>query len=278
MSNVLSSMIFALLALFPGDPGTPIRQLWREAERVVIARAGKTEEGVTALEVERVLKGKPELGRIRVHPGPNVVCPAPDRYPEGATMLAFLTWSPRLGAWTAGGQACRAKEMTPELLALYVPKLEALAKIDAAPKAEREALTVEWLVACMEIPALRWEGAADFASPLSPSPAGCVSDITEAQWARLLTAFTAVQDVGPVDYLMAEKVLAATPDRRVDDVLLRGLRQSLESSSLQDGRRAMEILGARRRLGRAPLDEFDALPDDAARGAFLRRFLDRLAT
>jgi hypothetical protein len=271
-------MLLALVALFPGDPGTPLRQLWREAERVVVARAGTTEEGVATLDVERVLKGKPDLGWIRVHPGPDVVCPAPDRYPEGRTILAFLSWNERLGAWTAGGRACRAKVMTPELLALYLPKLEQLARIDAAPKAEREALTVEWLVSCMETPALRWEGAADFASPLSPSPAGCVTDITEAQWTRLLAAFAAVQEVGPTDYLMAEKVLAATPDRRVDDVLLRGLRQSLDAPSLHDGRRAMEILSARRNLGRGPVDAFDALPDGDARRAFLRRFLDRLAT
>lgn len=270
-------MIFALILLFPEDPGTPLRQLWREAERVVVARAGKTEAGVATLEVERVLKGQAEPGPLRVRPGPDVVCPAPDRYPEGSTMLVFLDWNERLGAWTAGGRACRAKVMTPELLGLYVPKLEALAKIDAAPKAEREALTVEWLVSCLEVPALRWEGAADFASPLSPSPAGSVADISDAQWTRLLAAFSAVREVGAADYLMAEKVLAATPDRRVDDVLLRGLRQSLEGP-LHDGRRAMEILSARRNLGRAPLDAYDALPDDAARRAFLRRLLDRLAT
>src|SRR5436190_19598607 len=93
-------------------PPQPLRWLYRDADLVVIATPGETvpadhgsetwRNGKVSLAVQRVLKGS--CGEeITVFYTPGMVCPAPDRYPPGQTILALLKWNRELQGYVARG-------------------------------------------------------------------------------------------------------------------------------------------------------------------------------
>lgn len=165
------------------DRPLPLRALYKQSARIVVARIGasevvQTEEGTAlvrrALHVTENVKGgggplahlyewvdtgpdAPREDQVRIDSGSGRPIA---RLKEGERYLLFLV--PREegdGYWI--DPIYSAKKLSDEDLKVYLERLRELAELTRREPEDKAAL-VEWLVRCAEEPATRWEGAFEF--------------------------------------------------------------------------------------------------------------------
>jgi len=267
-------------------PPQPLRKLFVEAELVVVAVPGRSvavperpddwDQAAVPLAIRRVLKGDPALKEVTVFHKPNLICPAPDTYPEGKTVVAFLHRHKTRDGYRAPGLSYASKVLEPRALEAFVARVEELAKIpDAAAPSEPSRELVEWAVKCAENPATRWDGACEFswavlgrdekAKPIS------VRRLDESQVGRLYRGLLETWPPGHAEAHLAS-TLAELREPRVDSYLARGIREivgrpepPLEAQILAEALlRALFSRGASPAAGKAVLD-LDAAETDYPR-------------
>jgi hypothetical protein len=221
-------------------PPRPLRQLVRESELIVVAKAGATVEfpkdekhgfrWKVSLTIDRIVKGKCDK-QITVLYQPNLACPAPAEFPEGKVVLAFLAWSDPAQAYYVPGLSYGTKVVDVAGLELYLLRIDDLSKIPAE-KADEPACdaTVDWLVRCIESPVTRWEGAYEFtrssfrlARQGDPEPIP-LRRLKKDQWTRILDAFTQPHPFESGDVHVLQMV-ADMPDARIDRYLIDELKR-----------------------------------------------------
>jgi hypothetical protein len=279
----------------PIDPLT-LRWLYVNAELVVVAKPGRTKvlerskdhqySASVPLSIEQTLKGDAKGTSITVFFGPTVDCPLPDRYPEDKTVLAFLDWDRTVSAYHARGFSYGSKELAPEDLKVYLARLEELAKI---PEKEQQnpqcPEMVEWLVKCMEHPATRWEGAFEFdvvghrgrrrseiRSKLVPT-----SKLSPELLKRLVEALLKTREVSKGDLELAS-VLRDVADPRIDTLLVRRIRESIDLGDSWQGESIAWVIADRLKSDKASillkrLYDLDRNEDNQTRITVLVEFL-----
>src|SRR5215510_1762705 len=167
---VLMTLCVTKIGAFPIPPQT-LRMLTGRSELIVSAKVERItfvkgedgfNTGIARLNILSVVKGPEENRSVDVYYEPDMVCPAPPHYEEGATVLAFLTRSKDSPGYFTVGLSYGAKSLNNRGIEVYSARIRELIEIEEQtdPNARRERL-VEWLVRCAEEPATRWEGAYD---------------------------------------------------------------------------------------------------------------------
>lgn len=270
-------------------PPVPLRWLYREADLVAVVKPGKTESfeekvdswfsAKVSLTIEKTLKGKAEGSQVTVYFCQGLVCPAPDRYPEGKTLLVFLNWKKEIQAYHARSLSYATKQLEPKELDVYLSRLEELSKIPAEKgEAPPSADTLDWLVRCMEHPATRWEGAHEFRTDVgrrsghSGIPAGRLS---KEQVSRVVDAILATATTRYPEVVTLE-VFRNLPNERLDNFIARELRYEYVTGVLDWSSLLMPLLSDRLRLkgGSDLLADFERAETDSARLNVLGKFLD----
>jgi hypothetical protein len=153
------------------SPVFPLRVLYKESDRIVIARVGETvkvqSEGErslmrTTLNVSSNIKGEGKRSAIDVYHW--IYEAKQDTYVSGDTLLVFL--KKREGekgrkakdAYEVEDPQYGVKKLSEADLGIYLRRIEELAAIMRQDKPVAAEI-VEWLVRCVEDPATRWEGA-----------------------------------------------------------------------------------------------------------------------
>jgi hypothetical protein len=165
---VLMTLWVAEAGAFPIDPQT-LLTLTGGSELIVSARVEnvtliKGEDGyntgIARLNILSVVKGQEGILSIDVYYKPDVVCPGPPHYEEGATVLAFLKRSQREPGYVTVGLSYGAKSLNNREIEVYSARIRELIGMEKQtdPNMRQEQL-VEWLVRCAEEPITRWEGA-----------------------------------------------------------------------------------------------------------------------
>ena len=154
----------------PVEPPNPLRMLYRESERIVVARAGETvklkdaereNERRTIFQVTESLKGDPGEKSLQVYhwvwdEDPNFA----GNFRKGDLRLLFLksTEAEETCGYRIFDMRYGVKKLSDEDLKIYIKRIEELTWIARQdPPDQKEIL--EWLVRCAEEPATRWEGA-----------------------------------------------------------------------------------------------------------------------
>lgn len=167
---VLMTLWVAEAGAFPIDPQT-LLTLTGGSELIVSARVEritliKREDGfntgIARLNILSVVKGQEGILSVDVYYEPDMVCPGPPHYEEGATVLAFLTRGKRTPDYVTVGLSYGAKSLNNRAIEVYTARIRELIEIERQtdPNTRQEQL-VEWLVRCAEEPITRWEGAYD---------------------------------------------------------------------------------------------------------------------
>ena len=147
-----------------GVPAQPLRALYLQSDRVVVAMVGKTiplkksgDDGLvrTSLTVSQTIKGDGHKPIVEVFQWDAA---RPNRAKEGDTVLAFLQrkedakdgYEPIYGSSSI-------KSLSESDLGAYLLRLAQLKELIARSSADPKDIT-EWLVQCAEDPATRWEG------------------------------------------------------------------------------------------------------------------------
>ena len=279
-------IVAALIAAVAADraaypiPPEPLRQLVQESQLIVTStvRAWRTEDGTDAgrprwgddiptgeandgdvpplvtLEVGEKLKGDPGAKPLVLRNEILVTCPAPARYVVGSTVLAFLDGDAKRG-FTTHALSYGSKALNKDELALYVSRVKMQLAIDALEDGpEKLTKQVEWLVACAEQPATRWEGAYDLdesrraaaaatedaAKDAETKRADFFRQLTLEQRQRLLTSLIAARndrpapakrrrDIDDCDENDAVECLARLLCRAVDPRIVDGIVERLRA-------------------------------------------------
>lgn len=158
----------AAAASCPAEPPSPLRTLYRQSERIVVARAGESTrlkaEGhlrKTAFDVTESLKGDPGEKRINVyHWYWDDNREFAGNFRKGDTLLLFLTRGENEedDGYRVIDIRHGAKKLPEADLKVYVKRIEELGWLTRQNPPDRSEL-LEWLVRCAEEPATRWEGA-----------------------------------------------------------------------------------------------------------------------
>jgi hypothetical protein len=154
-----------------GIPWQPLRTLYLESDRVVVARVGKSTNGdrdgssrlvKTSLVVSQTIKGDGHKPAVDVYHW--AYGREPREFTEGETVLVFLQRGGDTGSRQTGDAyeliygAAAAKHLSPSELETYVQRLEELKAIIGNPDYKPNDVA-EWLVGCAEDPVTRREGA-----------------------------------------------------------------------------------------------------------------------
>ncbi len=155
-------------------PPRSLRQLYEDAELIVVAYVQKTEIverddpwhiAKATLRIISCLKGAGQ-DVVVVYYNPHMVCPAPARFEEGTSVLAFLVPSEKEPGYRTCSLSYGAKMLTGEELKAYLARIEDLKTIVAIDDEDlRVQKTTEWLMKCVEEQATRWEGLLDLDRP-----------------------------------------------------------------------------------------------------------------
>jgi hypothetical protein len=167
---LLMILCFSEVGAYPIPPQT-LRMLTRGSDLIVTARVERVtlvkgedgfNTGIARLNILSVLKGGEGSENVDVYYEPDMVCPAPPHYEEGATVLAFLRRSQDSPGYFTVGLSYGAKSLNNRGIEVYSARIRELIEIEEQtdPNARRERL-VEWLVRCAEETATRWEGVYD---------------------------------------------------------------------------------------------------------------------
>jgi hypothetical protein len=176
---------------------------------------------IAELSVAESWKGKPDK-RIEVPYPAHLICPAPPRYENGLTVLAFLARDEKGAYQTVGFSYGTLYPELPEVplfreLVRRAETAQALADAGA-----RETARVDWLVRAASAPATRWHGlyalapAADAVHSYYDGRKQRSITLTPAQLDSLARAFVA-SPVVDVSLPMMLKVLSGHADAAVDE-------------------------------------------------------------
>lgn len=245
-----------------------------ESEHRVDAGAGDRDwnDSVAQLSVAEAWKGKPDK-RIGVSYPKGLLCPAPPRYEDGLTVLAFLRHDKKGAYETVGLSYGTLYPELPEVpvyreLVRRAQTAQALADASA-----RENALVDWLVRAASAPATRWHGlyalapAGDALHSYYDGRKQPPIKLTPEQLDSLARAFVA-SPVLDVSLPMMLKTLAGHADAAVDETAVAAVDTVLDwkrppywaaelvSLTLQRlGKTSPAIRGARKKtdLGSDPL-------------------------
>jgi hypothetical protein len=167
---VLMTLWVAEVGAYPIPPQT-LRMLADKSELIVSARVEKItlikgedgfNTGIARLNILSIVKGAEGSQSVDVYYAPDVVCPAPPHYKEGATALAFLTRSQDGPGYYTVGLSYGSKSLNNREIEVYSARIRELVEIEKQtdPNMRWERL-IEWFVRCAEDPTTRWEGAYD---------------------------------------------------------------------------------------------------------------------
>jgi hypothetical protein len=170
-------------AACPGPPPRPLRTLYLESDRIVVAHIGETipletsfEDNYrktslkTTLHVTSTLKGEGDHYTVYVYhenwvwAGEVEQQEAQEKqhqfsdYKPDDTLLVFLTRRKEGKGYEVSDTTYAVKKLNDADLKIYTQRIEELAAIMQDEQPDNERL-VEWLVRCVEEPATRWEGA-----------------------------------------------------------------------------------------------------------------------
>jgi len=174
--SVVGAIVIAC-AVFPGEnrialccpiqAPMPLRQLYNQSDRIVVARWGASrvietvDESLrlmTALHVSSTVKGSNDELVVFVERWVwTSASLAENTSAKGDKVLAFLT-SGEDGVYSVVDLRYGLKELSDSQLTTYLERISELAQIMEGGKPDSADL-VEWLVRCAEEPATRWEGA-----------------------------------------------------------------------------------------------------------------------
>lgn len=254
----MKTILFALflVAAVAGDAFAypisprPLRKLIAESQYIIVGYVTgisdpKKKEGFNDryahIKVLEVLKGVVRSATIDVAYAPGLICPAPARYEDSTYVLAFL--DKEHGIYDTHALSYGAKTMTLEEIAVYKARIREMQQIQQI-KNEQERLkkTVEWLVACAENKATRWEGTfelqpeGDFMSHYSREASENFRfELSESQRERLTKAFLSENDSAETDFCLCDLVYREHEDE-VDKLLVRRLKAlPKESYWMADG-------------------------------------------
>jgi Carboxypeptidase regulatory-like domain len=146
-------------------PPQPLRTLYLNSDRVVVAQVGKSTEEAkdgssrlvrTSLIVSRTLKGDGHKPALTVS---DMVYGEQGQFTEGETVLAFLRRGSDANSYsTSEGSGESVIHLSASDLELYIQRLEELKAIASNSESD-PADIVDWLVRCAEDPGTRHEGA-----------------------------------------------------------------------------------------------------------------------
>lgn len=188
------------------------------------------------LVIKEIIQGKIENDTINVFFTPGMICPAPARYEEGTTVLAFLdkqkkdyvTHALSYGSKTIGTKAFEAYKSR-------IIELQNILKIkDEDEKAEQ---TIDWLVTCAVDSHTRWEGIyelspkSDFMSYYDQDIGTYMReyDLTEIQKSKLREAFFKIDDLTYTDIGLVDLVV-----QKNDTELINFLIKELKEADIED--------------------------------------------
>lgn len=173
-------------------------------------------DGLADLYIKEILKGKPDnSNHIQVTYEAGMICPAPARYPDKKTVIAFLYKEDTSSTYRTVGLSYGSKIMdTEEETSSYRTRIiEYLEILKMISKRKRNEATVEWLVKCSENKFTRWEGAyelsgqGDFMSYYDSSKdEQFYKLLTESQKHRLDSSFFATDTVGYNELCLANLI------------------------------------------------------------------------
>lgn len=186
-------------------PPQPLRQLCADSQLIVVAKVEQVvsftdKDGYTLskalLHISAMLKGDEHNEFAQVLFNPSMVCPAPPRYPEGSSVIAFLYREEGEYLFRTAGLSYGTKVLPENEAQIYIKRIREVLEIqksDDSPAKEEQ--TVEWLVRCAEEPVTRWEGAYELLASNNMTPAqeskhshGYAAKLTEQQKSRLSDA------------------------------------------------------------------------------------------
>lgn len=250
----LKKLLFLCLAAFvalqafsyPISP-RPLRTLIIESQHIVVGyvastytpappetkkskkKKGKEEEfyfiygpQIARIAVKEVLQGKIVQDTIEVPFNPNMICPSPARYEAGTWVMAFLDEDKE--GYSTHALSYGSKTLDSMEIIIYKKRVAEMQSILALKDSVAMFMnTVEWLVACAENEATRWDGTyelspeSDFMSYYSRSPLVAYKyGLSMAQMERLKNAFIASSlysyyDFGLVDLIYGKYQAEVVP-------------------------------------------------------------------
>jgi hypothetical protein len=233
----------------------PLRRLYLESDLVAVVIPGATTRNgdlaFVDLKVRKCIKGKADAESIRVYYEPLVFCPPSAHFPEGRTVLTFLSRAPE-GYYRAFACSYSTKTLADGAMRQYEERMAELARMkEAQLKSFPDADVLEWLVKCAEQPATRMEAIYEFrGTPDYPAPRGekaepiRLGDLTEGQRGRLVKAFLESKEVDSPAADLAE-FLAPVKDRGIDIKLQEGLAKAISKKETFLGDDLMDVLAQR---------------------------------
>lgn len=155
---------------YPINP-RPLRKLIMESEFIIVGEVQKIDTAsaydnkhsifshfsVATILVNQVVQGNIQQKTIKVRFYPYMTCPAPARYREGTTVLAFL--DEEGDYFGTHALSYGSKTLEEQDLKIYLQRIIEMQKIQQIPDTiQQRQQTVDWLVRCTEHQATRWEG------------------------------------------------------------------------------------------------------------------------
>jgi hypothetical protein len=155
-------------AACPVSPPTPLRMLYKDSERVVVARVGNSEVDKTSnddsfrrttFHIGESLKGGHGEETLQVVHYTSTATPEfAGNFKKGERLLLFLNRDDDKETYRVNDLRYGAKRLSDEDLKVYLKRIEELSALLLKEKPDDKEI-VEWLVRCAEEPATRWEGA-----------------------------------------------------------------------------------------------------------------------
>lgn len=172
-------------------------------------------DGLADLYIKEILKGKPSDLHIQVTYEASMICPAPARYPDKKTVIAFLYKEDTSSTYKTVGLSYGSKiiDSEEELNSYRTRIFEYLEILRMTSKIKRNEATIEWLVKCSENKLTRWEGAyelsrkGDFKSYYDRSKdPQFYKKLSRSQLQRLDSVFFATDTVGYNELCLANLI------------------------------------------------------------------------
>jgi hypothetical protein len=163
--SIILTALFKTVFAYPISP-RPLRKLVMESEYIVYAdviaiKKNKNDDHwndhTAVLEIREVLQGNIFKEQVKVQFTPYMICPAPARYTENTTVLAFLDKHKR--NYTTHALSYGSKLVDSISYFSYKQRIKEMQEIiTISNKKARQVKTVEWLIKCAVDSTTRWEG------------------------------------------------------------------------------------------------------------------------
>lgn len=226
-------------------------------------------DGLANLHISEVLKGDPGANLIQVKYPVGLICPAPPRYEDKTTVIAFLSESrDSNGFFYTCGLSYGSKTMYSDAqLNAYRSLIKEYLSLTRLPDEEHRRLaTVEWLVKCAENPHTRWEGAYELnragdhmAFYDRTEDRGFAAALSDEQYRRLEDVYFAVDTLTYADICLAGLV-RKKHHSRLRTNLLKHLHLQQETSLTGDIMELILRISPDKELQKC-YDHFSSLPD-----------------